>query len=817
MVAPDGALRPHWTPFVSKLESLGAQELRQRWEQARRLIHDNGVTHNVYGDPDGIDRPWGLDLIPLLIPADEWAVVSAGLTQRAQLLDRLLADLYGPGQTVLEGVLPPELVWDNPGFLRACHSTILPQGRWLHLYAADLVRTTDGQYQVLTDRTQAPSGTGYSLENRMVLSQALAPEFRECNVERLASFFLSLRNSLSSLVPPRHQHDARIALLTPGPYSETYFEHSYLARYLDYSLVQGNDLTIRDANVYLKTLGGLKRVDVILRRVDDDFCDPLELYADSRLGVPGLLQAVRQGNVAVANALGCGVLQAPGLLPFLPSLCRRLLDEELKLPSVPTWWCGQPAELNHVLEHLHEMVVKSAFPTRGEDPTFGPSLSRQQLADLTDKIKATPEDYVAQEQVLPCTAPSLVEGRLQPRRFVVRAFLSATNGSYTVMPGALTRITRSNDSLVVSMQKGGGSKDTWILSKDAVAPITLLPPSGEPIPLRRGSGDLPSRVADDLFWLGRLMERTEAQVRLARGTYARIADQSGVENTHAIRVLTTAWPEGSLPSSEIPDAHFNYRFIQAVLGEGEANGLRGLVARVHGLATALRNRMSADAWRIPQEIHRNVADFGSTGESTTGPAEFLDRLVMTFAAFSGLAAESVTRGQAWTFLDLGRRTERAAFVVRLLRNTLVDAGNDPVLLEAVLDIADSTLTYRRRYLTRLETHAVVDLLLADESNPRSAAFQFATMGEHLASLPRENNDPDRNQDQRLLLKLRTTIQLADLVETCRTSNGAQRQQLDALLASAGDQIASLSDAIARLYFAHAEIAREAGAFWQEPS
>jgi uncharacterized circularly permuted ATP-grasp superfamily protein/uncharacterized alpha-E superfamily protein len=818
MIGQDGALRPHWKTFVSLLDGLGRDELRRRWELARRLIHDNGVTHNVYGDPDGLGRPWGLDLIPLLIPSDEWDRVSTGLAQRARLLDRLLGDIYGPGQMVREGLLPGELVWANPGFLRPCHSTLLPQGKWLHLYAADLVRTADGQYQVLTDRTQAPSGTGYCLENRIVLSEALSSPFQECNVHRLAQFFAWVRESMNSLVRPHHRQDARIVLLTPGPYNETYFEHSYLARYLDYSLVQGNDLTVRDANVYLKTLGGLKRVDVILRRVDDDFCDPLELYADSRLGVPGLLQAIRQGNVAVANAVGSGALQAPGFLPFLPALCRRLLGEELMIPSVPTWWCGQSAELNYVLEHLHEMVVKSAYPTRGEDPTFGPGLSRQQIAELAEKIKACPERYVAQEQVMPCTTPALVEGQLQPRRFVVRAFLAASNDSYAVMPGALTRITQSNDSMVVSMQKGGGSKDTWILSNSPVVPITLLPPTGEPIALRRGSGDLPSRVADDLFWLGRLMERAEAQVRLARGTYARIADQSGVENTHAIAVLTAAWPEGPLPSSAFPGAHFSQEFIQALLGEGETNGLRGLVARVHGLATALRNRMSADAWRILREIHQTVADFGNSGKTPpTGPTEFLDSMVMTFAAFAGLAAESVTRGQAWTFLDLGRRMERAAFVVRLLRNTLVSAGSDPALLEAVLEITDSSLTYRRRYLTHLETHAVVDLLLADETNPRSAAFQFATVAEHLAALPRDGNDPDRNQDQRLLLKLRTTTQLADLLGISEPSVGGQRDQLDSLLADTGDQIAALSDAIARLYFSHAESSRESGGQRQEQS
>jgi len=351
MVEPGGALRPHWGGFVRLMDELGPRERARRWAQARSLIHENGVTHNIYGDPDGLDRPWKLDFLPVLIPAGEWDALSVGLEQRARLLDRLLADLYGPAHTLAEGLLPAELVYGNGGFLRSCHGMTAPLGRWLHLYAADVVRAADGGFEVLSDRTQAPSGAGYSLENRIVLSRVLPSVFRECRVRRLAPFFSSLRTSLAEL-GPANRESPRVVLLTPGPYNETYFEHVYLARYLGYTLVQGNDLTVRDARVYLKTLGGLQPVDVILRRVDDDYCDPLELYPDSFLGVPGLLMAAREGNVAIANALGSGVLQAPGFLPFLPALARRLLGEELRLPSVRTWWCGDEGSRGYVLEHL---------------------------------------------------------------------------------------------------------------------------------------------------------------------------------------------------------------------------------------------------------------------------------------------------------------------------------------------------------------------------------------------------------------------------------------------------------------------------------
>lgn len=808
----DGSLRPHWRDFVTMLDELGSIELQRRWNHARQLIRENGVTHNIYGDPDGSDRPWNLDLIPLLIPTAEWAVVSEGLVQRARLLDRLTADLYGSAETIYEGLLPPELVWANPSFLRACQGAKLPQNRWLHVYAADLVRNTNGSLQVLSDRTQAPSGAGYTLENRIVLSQTLPSLFRHCNVERLAPFFAAMRESLSSLSPAGHDAP-RVALLTPGPYNETYFEHSYLARYLGYALVQGNDLTVRDANVYLKTLGGLKRVDVILRRVDDDYCDPLELYTDSYLGVPGLMQAVREGNVAVANALGSGILQTPGFLPFLPGLCRRLLGEELKLPSVQSWWCGREKELNYVLENLEKLVIKSAYPTRGEDPVFAQKLSREEIAELKAKIKAHPARYIAQEQVMSCTTPALIEGRVQPQRFVVRAFLTAHQDSYAVMSGALTRITQSEDSLVVSLQRGGGSKDTWILSDGPVNPVTLLPPTGQPVPLSRGGGDLPSRIADDLFWLGRFVERAEAQVRLARGTLDRAIDESGTSNAHAIQVLTAAWPQGPLPWNGTSLGH---EFVERVLGDFQGSGLRGTIAYLNGLARTLQNRASSDAWRILREVSEAVARFQiDPSEPTAEMPELLDRLVAGFAGFVGLATDSMVRGQAWKFLDIGRRIERVAFVTGLLRNTVVESGHDPVLLEAVLEIADSKLTYRRRYFTRLETHAVVDLLLADESNPRAAVFQLRTIEQHLATLPRETTDPSRNQDQLLALKMRTSIQLSNLVELCVLPEDSRRSGLDSLLAEIVEKINALSDAIANLYFSHTDISRKLGESSQE--
>ncbi|MDB5173237.1 MAG: hypothetical protein JWO87_2512 [Phycisphaerales bacterium] len=806
MVEPDGSLRPHWRMFVNLLDDLGPEEIPRRWEQARRLIRENGITHNVYGDPKGLDRPWNLDLVPLLVTAGEWREVSEALVQRATLLDMLMADLYGPARCVTEGLLPPELLYSNPGFLRACHGVAPPRGQWLHLYAADLVRATDGRFRVLSDRTQAPSGAGYSLENRIVLSGVLPAVFRQCNVQRLAPFFIALRQTLVSLAPASRENP-RVVLLTPGPYNETYFEHAYLARYLGYTLVQGNDLTVREGRVYLKTLGGLQRVDVILRRVDDDYCDPLELYQHSFLGVPGLVEAVREGNVAVANALGTGVLQTPAFLCFLPEICRRLLGEELKLPSVQTWWCGEADSRRYVLENLSRLVIKPAFPTPGSDPEFGEEMSSGQLEQLAARIAARPEGFVAQEHIESHTAPVLLNDHMEARRFVVRAYLAADGTSYTAMPGGLTRVTAATDSLVVSLQKGGGSKDTWVLADGPVGHSTLLTTATQPVELSRGGGDLPSRIADDLFWLGRYVQRAEADVRVARSLFTRLVDNVRADSPGTVNALaTTLLGRHRLRLDEGAAS----TMVQEVFNPAGYASLRSSIGHVQGLVRALRDRVSADAWRILQGIERDLSDFDSNiqDDPVVGVVQLLNRLTIGFLAFDGVLAESMTRGQAWRFLDIGSRIERAIAIARLVRSTLVKVVPDePALLDAALEIADSSLTYRRRYLTQLEAPAVVDLLVADETNPRAVAFQIAAIEQHLSNLPREASHPQRSPHRQTILELRTRLRLADLRAACQISPAKTRPELESLMNEIIDRLESVTERVSQIYFSHAEVSR----------
>jgi uncharacterized circularly permuted ATP-grasp superfamily protein/uncharacterized alpha-E superfamily protein len=784
MTEPDGALRPHWRMFVSMMDDLGHCEIVSRWDHARRLIRENGITHNVYGDPNGLARPWSLDLIPLLIPAAQWSAVGESLSQRARLLNALAADLYGPATCVSSGALPPELIYANPRFLRPAHGHHPRHGQWLHLYASDLVRRPDGRFQVMADRTQAPSGAGYSLENRIVLTRALPTIFRQCNVMRLAPFFIALRKTLASLAAANRENP-RVVLLTPGPYNETYFEHAYLARYLGYTLVQGNDLTVRNSGVFLKTLSGLQRVDVILRRVDDDFCDPLELYAKSYLSVPGLLQAVRDGTVAVANAIGAGILQAPAFLPFLPALCRGT------------------KELEYVIEHLGELVIKPAFPLMTTNPIFGTELSRQQLDELAEKIRAKPAEYIAQEHVTSFSAPVLLNNEVQSRQFLVRAFLAASEGTYTLMPGALTRVSSLPDSLSVSLQKGGGSKDTWILGEGPVSEVTLLASPSQPVELSRGGGDLPSRVADDLYWLGRYIQRAESTVRLARCIFNRLLDPNSVESPRTIERLMLElvdWP----PKMENGAVR---ELANLILGPGDPSGLRSAINRTHSLARLLRDRISADAWGILSQLEREVSEFkGPIAEDQIDDVlGLLNRLVAGFLAFGGMSSESMTRGQAWRFLDMGLRIERAISIANLVRGTLVQPPEEEiVLLDALLEIADSSLTYRRRYLTQLQTPAALDLVIADETNPRGVAFQLAAITEHLASLPRDSSHPRHCPDYQLATQLKLSTRLADMSHLCRAEAGG-REGLDVFLENLTTSLETISELVARTYFSHAAL------------
>jgi uncharacterized circularly permuted ATP-grasp superfamily protein/uncharacterized alpha-E superfamily protein len=820
MCGAPGILRPHWDKFIHSLSALGDQELARRWQTAKQRIRENGVTYNVYGDPLGMDRPWNLDAIPLVIPPSEWSQLEAGLIQRARLLNLILADLYGPQRLLHGGLLPPALVFANPGFWRPCHGVRVSGDTYLHLLAVDLARGPDGDWWVISDRTQAPSGAGYSLENRIVMAETFPDLFREFRVKRLASFFRSFRETLLRL-SPMARTNPRVVLLTPGPFNETYFEHSYLARYLGFTLVQGGDLTVRDSRVFLKTLEGLKLVDVILRRVDDGFCDPIELRSDSYLGVAGLLQAVRAGNVTVANALGSGLIETSAFMPFFPGLCRRMLGEELQLPTAATWWCGQPNALRYVLDNLDSLVIKPAFPSKGMEPVFGGKLGPGERSRLIEQIIESPQEFAGQELLNLSSVPAWSEQHdLTPRRVVLRVYLAAKGDSWVVIPGGLARVSPSIDTPVVSMQRGGGSKDTWVLSDKPVDTFSLQRPRDLPVELSRGVvSDLPSRAADHFFWLGRYAERSEHLARMLRCILIRLTGQLGTTDGPEWESLTKISdclesPHARLAKDE-PELHpdrlrdVEQEILSRIFEEQRSDSLTATLNRAGRSAAQVRDRLSSDLLRVVNQFGSLTrgADNLAWGYVSVGDAlAVLNGCIGTLASLRGIEMENMTRGPGWHFLSIGRRLERSVHLVRLFRTIIVPLTPQTwPALEMLLEVADSSMAYRSRYFTILQPAPVLDLLMNEEANPRSLAFQVRDLSDHcrsLSSMPSGAGWPIVKQER--LEEAASHLFHADVRKLCEPRAGAARERLDELLAVLEAALPSLSNAITHAYFSHAE-------------
>ena len=809
MVGPDGALRSHWQAVTSALAAAGRHELNRRTQEARRLIRDNGMTFHVHRRGSKQERPWPLDVIPCVIDGAEWAHLERAVVQRARLYEAVLADLYGPRRLIHDGALPADWLHANPAFLRECDGLQPPAGRWLPLYAADLVRAPDGRWWVLGDRTVAPAGLAFALENRIVVNAVLPDVLVASKVRRLAGTFETRRMSLAASAPG-HRENPRVVVLTPGPASENYFEHAFLARYMGYTLVEGTDLTVRDYRVYIKTLGGLQPVDLILRSQPSEACDPLEFGGPSQSGVPGLVEAVRRGNVAVINPLGAGVAQSPALMAFLPALCRRLLDTELLLPSVATWWCGDEAAREHVLDHLDELVIKPAYPSVRRERTFGRRLPEGQRARLADRIARQPHRYVAQEQVALSTTPVRVAGGFSPRFLVIRVFALSLGDDYDVLPGGLGRVSSSTGSLDVTLLGGGSSKDVWVVGETAEPHRSLIPASVSPIDVSRATFDLPSRVADNLYWLGRYSERVGAAVRLLRAAMPLLSEESSRRSTAALTGALSFLadldyvPQGAGIGNR-PPARALQAAVASMLSESDRRGsLRWQVHHLRNAAWLLRDRLSADSWRIISRLESDLLRSGQSGRRERGGMRrILDQMVMMLASLNGAVSEGMTRGHGWRLLDFGRRIERALQVIQLLRHGLTTVTEDErARIELLLDATDSAITYRSRYLTSLRVNLVVDLLLLDNANPRGVAFQLNLLKQHVAELPEPPTPGRTSPESKLITTAVAAIQLVELDELCEVRDG-RRHELAALLHRVQADLGGLSDALTRDYLTHA--------------
>lgn len=815
--APDGTMRGHWSYLMDSLQTLGATAFEERCGKASRILRDDGATYNIYNDQQAPARPWRLDLVPSLISSEEWAQIESALLERAELFNLLLRDIYGPRKLLRHGVIPPEALFCHGGFLRACDGISLPGEHDLILHAVDMMRGPGGDICVLADRTQCPSGAGYALENRTVMSRVWPSLFRDSHVHRLAAFFQRLRSKLTSLAIGQDQ--PQVVVLTPGAHNETYFEHAYLANYLGLHLVQGSDLVVRNGYVWMKSLEGLSRVDVILRRVDDSYCDPVELRSDSRLGVPNLLDVVRAGRVVVANPLGSGILENPVLLRYLPAIARALLGRELRMDSVATYWCGDEQDCRYVLDRLGEMVIKPVWRGSTGRSVQAHSLTADELAQLAGRIRRQPAQFVAQPLVAASCLPVYANGQLQPRPAILRSFAVAADTSYAIMPGGLTRVGSGLDTFNLTSQSGSCSKDTWVIATEperidsqagrmerrAASPIEMV--------------SLPSRVVENLFWMGRYAERAECSLRLLRTAFFLLnGERAPGPGSRRVLLATVSQVTATMPGFvEADDAQIAApeQALWQLVGDGSMAGSVSFnLQAMLQCADQCKELMSPDMLRILSDMGDELAALNNTlnGGFAYAPEEALNPLITIMTALIGLTQESMVRGSGWRFNEIGRRLERGLLTGQVISG-LVASGqpqaDQDVLVHAMLLSLEVLITYRRRYGTGMDIANSLDLVLMDTDNPRSLLYQLERLQQHISELPRaDGRRHELPAELRYAVEAATGVKLLRLDELAALDDSGHHGRLLDSLAETRRLLATISDAISSRYFDHRESSQQ---------
>ncbi|WP_296499860.1 circularly permuted type 2 ATP-grasp protein [Rhodoferax sp.] len=831
-IATSASLTGAWSQFFEHISDDGALNLKQRSSSLERQIRDNGVTYNVYADEGGPQRPWSLDLFPLIIEPDHWRQIEAGVTQRMRLLERVMADVYGPQQLLAQGLLPPALVQGHPGYLRAMHGVKPVGGTYLHIAAFDLARGPDGNWWVISQRCQAPSGLGYLLENRLAISGQFPQAFQAMRVQRLAGTYRALMESLKQMSPAGA--DSHLALLTPGPYNETYFEHAYLARYLGLTLVEGSDLIVRDERLYLKTLKGLVPVHGLLKRVDDEYLDPLELRPDSTLGVPGLLQAIRAGHVLVANAPGSAFLESPALLGFLPALSQHLLGEELQLPALPTWWCGERSAMEEALPRLRDCAIKPTYPGSPSHDSFvsvmGQTLSPSELDEWAERIARQSDEHTVQaylplsqmptwQTAEPDTLTDEANGRVEPRSVVLRVFaVSDGPQSWRVLPGGLARVAGA-EAEIATMQRGGSSADVWALTRGEVDRTTLLQPHMTPASMALRKRLVTSRAAENLFWLGRYTERAENAIRLARLTLEGLngEDQSSFPLLTWFSKMAVA---NTLVLPGVPVATQARRVFErsliSSLGSTEGATSVGYYLRALKMTGAtVRERLSQEHWRVivraEEELFARCAAHASRGDYSSQEAlQVLKSASDHMSAITGAQTDRMTRDDGWRLLSIGRHIERLSFLASaLLRGLETGSVHTDGGFEAMISLFDSTITFHAQFQQSRDLAALIDLLVLDRDNPRSLAWVAHTLRGRLAKLA--GCEPDALSAISMRVPDPAAWSLAQLCETqpveaspgneAGTEPGYYFALNDLLLQCTGAAF-NVSDAISTTYFTH---------------
>lgn len=817
-------IQPYWHTFFESFAQLGNEEMLSRSNDIARFLKENGVMYNVYDDPSGLHRPWNLDAVPFIINKNNWSKIESGLQQRATLFNLILKDVYGGQRLIKDGVIPMEIIYDHHGFLRECCDIHHPGQNLLTIYSADIAQSRDGSSWILNDRTQAPSGIGYALENRMAMARIVPELFKGLKVRRLSPFFNALRNGLTAIAP--HQKgQPRIVILTPGPSNETYFEHAFLSSHLGFTLVQGDDLMVKDNFVWLKTLGGLEQVDVIIRRVDDIYCDPLELKADSQLGIPGLLQAVRGGNVRIANPLGSSVVENPAFNPFLHAVSKYFLGEDLKLPTIASWWCGQQTALQYVLDNLSSLVIKKIYRESSVRTSVdATTLDQKQLQHLKEQIKAQPHLYVGQEKVDYDTSPAWVGGKLTPCTALFRCFAVSNDDNYVVMKGGLTRVSLNKDDMFISNQAGSFSKDTWVLAEDEDN-IFRIPKEQEFTLLQNDNYKntiLSSRTAENLFWVGRYAERVLGNARFIRTTiqYVEEANNAFIDDDQKLKeslLFALTKYTHTYPGFEKGDAEKisqPWQELQSVLFDAKRMG--SLAFNINSFTKsiyAVTGHWSTDTWRVLHDIEETWQ--AACCAEHTGHYKIMsvvDEVITLMMAFISLNRESISRDQGWALLDAGRKIEQSLSLISMMRSALLKKQDDAIeyiMQEVILNSNECMMNYRFKYRAPLQLPLILELMLLDPNNPRSLIYQVERLKNYLSNLPKIYAGYAMARHEKLSLEAFTKIKLADKDYLSILNEATQRyQNLENFLTEINQLLHEVYSTVSTTYFKHAQVQQQ---------